>query len=766
MWPFNRFLKKTNQDIRAVVHQQVNAAFSRIRASRRQTLDTSTPSLFWYEGIISKGEFRSRHVMENLKMIRDMNPDASMAIWNFLRLANNGHTLEAVGANGKPEKASTDLLNDLAQRVGKMYGGGTDQLINVLLLCGLTQGAIALEVELNEDLTDIVDFHAVDPSKLDFRRNAETGELDLVQKQADGQYKVLNQEQVFYYPFDPDVDDPYGRSPILPILQVVFFQMEVLRDLKRAVHHQGWERFDITVVEEAIMNNMPDEIKTAGPEEVQRYVSSYVESIEDQMRHLEPDDDFFHTDSVQIDTAGGTMSKSLDATGVIDVINQQIVTALKQLPILLGRNEGSTETHGTVQWQIYVGGIESIQRGIKRLLEKAYNVALDIYGKPRRAKLTFNAVRVNDRLKEAQAEETETRTKIAQYNQGWIDNDEAASEMVGHKAVDEPRVPVDMNVSLKASQPVEETGPDSRGNSSKIKKLQRNRSEDEEDEFVGQIEESWASDIAVQTTQASNRLHRFLKDQRDEYISRLPEADEIPSRVLADIHSLRQFVDRIDIPEPTDEFSEWVRNYILYDSATYQSLLEGMTVELTEEAMFLTGTATLVDLGLDIDFNTEDEDLLYWIDKRSRREAELIQGVSDERVLQSLWQVVYEGKYSIDKAEKALREEYAFSQNRARTIARTEIISAGRAGQYFADVQSGMVIGKKWRSAIDDRVRDGHKEADGQVVPLKEPFYVANKDGQLEPLLFPGDSSLGASADNTIQCRCWYKRILEGEELE
>ncbi|MFP3471680.1 hypothetical protein R0J90_16680, partial [Micrococcus sp. SIMBA_144] len=89
---------------------------------------------------------------------------------------------------------------------------------------------------------------------------------------------------------------------------------------------------------------------------------------------------------------------------------------------------------GTIQWQIYVAGIENIQRSIKRLLEKAYNVSLQIYGRQRNAKITFNRIRTTDRLKDAQAEEVETRTKVAQYNQGWITNDEASLEIVGHEA--------------------------------------------------------------------------------------------------------------------------------------------------------------------------------------------------------------------------------------------------------------------------------------------------------------------------------------------
>ncbi|MGG1571607.1 phage minor head protein [Fictibacillus sp. NRS-1165] len=764
----DRLFKKTNNDLKNIVHHQASAAIGRIRASNRQTRSIDDSSFFLYEGLIPKGEFRTKNVMNNLKLIRDMNPDAGMAVWNFLRLANNSHELEALQSNGKPEKSSTDLINKLAGRVGEIYGGGTDQLINVLLISALTYGAIALEVELNESLTDVVDFHAVDPTKLDFRRDKETGELQLVQKQPDGTYKVLNRETVFYQPFDSDIEDPYGRPPFLSVLQVVFFQMEVLRDLRRAVHHQGYERFDISVVEEAIIQNMPEEVKSEGPEAIARYVSSYVDDIQYQMKNLEPDDDFFHTDSVQINTAGGTMKGSLDARAVIEVINQQITTALKQMPILLGRNDTVTEAHGTVQWQIYVAGIESVQRVIKRIMEKAYNVALQIYGKPRTARLTFNTIRVNDRLKEAQAEETETRVKITQQLQGWIDNDEAAEEMVGHKAVNDPVVPFKVSTSMQPNAGIMNPDIGSSSEEDRLyprKKFYRTQSRADQDEFVSEMGEGWSSELAQMASSAAYDYHEFLKEQRDRYIKRLREAGEIPSRVEVDISCLKK-VTRADdpIPDPSDDFEDWVRTYILYDSEEYTGKLAELQMDLLEEAVYLTGSSTLIDLDIDYEFDMKDENLLRWLSDRSRRDAELIQGVSDERVIMTLWDVVYDEKYSIDKAEKALREEFAFSKNRARTIARTEIISAGRSGQYHADVQSGMVIGKIWQSTLDQRTRKGHQEADQQVVRLNEPFSVANKEGQYEMLMFPGDTSLGSSPDNVIQCRCWYKRILEGEE--
>lgn len=54
-----------------------------------------------------------------------------------------------------------------------------------------------------------------------------------------------------------------------------------------------------------------------------------------------------------------------------------------------------------------------------------------------------------------------------------------------------------------------------------------------------------------------------------------------------------------------------------------------------------------------------------------------------------------------------------------------------------------------WLSMQNEKVRLFHLEADGQTVPIDEPFEVGG-----ELLMFPGDTSLGASLQNVIRCRC------------
>lgn len=759
---FDFMKRKTKQDVERIVSESLKRAMNNI-PREKQTAARWEQQFMAYDNLINRNEYRNKETMETLKIIRDLNPDASMALWNFLRIGNTGHEVEAVRPDGEIDEEGTRILNEYAPNLGALYGGGTDQLINVLMLTSFTQGAVSLEVEVNEQLDGIVDFHAVDPATLDFRTNEETKTLELVQRQTDGTYKLMNPETVFYYPIDPDVSDPHGRSPILPVLQIIFFQVEVMKSLQKVIHHQGYERFDISVVEESIIENLPPHIQNGSPEEINTFVQSFVESVQSQMADLEPDDDFFHTNSVEIKTVGGTRNATVNAEAVIKVINQQVVTSLKHLPILLGRNESTTETHGTVQWQVFISGIETIRRGIKRLLERAMNVTLQIHGIQGRARVTFNELMVEDELKAAQTEETKTNTKITQVNQGWISNDQAANEMVGHNAVSDP----------KRDDPLAAFRPPVASRAERIAHMKAGyivpgkiRAGYEPDPFITETGDDWAEDLGRIAEAAFQAYTAFLGSQRVLYLDRLKDAPRPPKAALerAMIAQQQRADDEEEENDVDPEFEQWVDDHILQGREEQLSLWNDLGHDWMAQAAYLTGSASLVELTTDIVFNQRDENLMRWLSNRARREAELIQGATDFDVIMTLWDVVADGKFSIPKAAEALQDSYSFSENRARVIARTEMISAGRCGQFHGDQQSGMVIGKQWKAAQQERTRKGHKKADEQIVKFDEAFSVANAKGQMEMLMFPGDDSLGASASNIIQCRCWYKRILEGEE--
>ena len=118
---------------------------------------------------------RDAATLSQIRAIRDLDPQASLAVWNFLRLLNPGHDLKAVtiDKNGEEKEESGPAqayLDGLALRVGQEYGGGLDQFHNVLALMLVTNGAICAEIAPNEALDDVEDWYAVDPTLITFKR--------------------------------------------------------------------------------------------------------------------------------------------------------------------------------------------------------------------------------------------------------------------------------------------------------------------------------------------------------------------------------------------------------------------------------------------------------------------------------------------------------------------------------------------------------------------------------------------------------------------
>jgi len=103
-------------------------------------------------------------------------------------------------------------------------------------------------------------------------------------------------------------------------------------------------------------------------------------------------------------------------------------------------------------------------------------------------------------------------------------------------------------------------------------------------------------------------------------------------------------------------------------------------------------------------------------------------------------------------------------QTRGNRIARTEAhnaFSAGRNEAVMQMVEGGQVppsaIKLVWQATVSRRTRDTHLAMNGMEVPYGQPFQ--SPSGAL--LAFPGDTSLGAPAEETINCRCGVRAEID-----
>jgi uncharacterized protein with gpF-like domain len=104
--------------------------------------------------------------------------------------------------------------------------------------------------------------------------------------------------------------------------------------------------------------------------------------------------------------------------------------------------------------------------------------------------------------------------------------------------------------------------------------------------------------------------------------------------------------------------------------------------------------------------------------------------------------------------------------NRAVVIARTETIGALNAGRFDAfraadeeEEETEEQFEQIWLATDDARTRPDHRAAEGQRVPVGQPFVVGGHE-----LRFPGDP-LGPP-DQVIQCRCVALLVEQGEDVD
>lgn len=112
---------------------------------------------------------------------------------------------------------------------------------------------------------------------------------------------------------------------------------------------------------------------------------------------------------------------------------------------------------------------------------------------------------------------------------------------------------------------------------------------------------------------------------------------------------------------------------------------------------------------------------------------------------------------TVEDLKSQVEKITGYSEFRADTIARTEVMGAYNHGDDDAATSLGEYgpVEKQWLAAIDNRTRESHIEANGQVVPFKEDFLIG---GYAMP--FPGEGP----PEEVINCRCVVLHLYPGDE--
>jgi uncharacterized protein with gpF-like domain len=159
---------------------------------------------------------------------------------------------------------------------------------------------------------------------------------------------------------------------------------------------------------------------------------------------------------------------------------------------------------------------------------------------------------------------------------------------------------------------------------------------------------------------------------------------------------------------------------------------------------------SLKDMGVD----PFDDALKNYFQVYGLTHVQMISSTTVEQIRGLISQGEVDGLGVAEIARNITKQIPTISRYRANAIARTETHTAANYGSQAAAESTGLNLLKEWVAATDERTREDHLDADGQVVGLSESFDVGG-----ESLMFPGDPS--GSPGNIINCRCTVAYITE-----
>lgn len=175
------------------------------------------------------------------------------------------------------------------------------------------------------------------------------------------------------------------------------------------------------------------------------------------------------------------------------------------------------------------------------------------------------------------------------------------------------------------------------------------------------------------------------------------------------------------------------------------------------QALQTGGENLLKEVGQDSPFTLAHNEVVNFISERENKLADTPKAIWDQ-VRGALEQGVASGASRDDLAGMVKAAFNGVSDGRAKTIATTEANTAYSAGRDKAMKQSG-IKWKRWLTSNNDNVRETHQEANGQVVPIDEPFMVGG-----EELMHPHDPN--GSAKEVCNCHCVMIPEVNGPEGE
>lgn len=224
-----------------------------------------------------------------------------------------------------------------------------------------------------------------------------------------------------------------------------------------------------------------------------------------------------------------------------------------------------------------------------------------------------------------------------------------------------------------------------------------------------------------------SKVSRVIMTARKETLAKLTSSE----KALSDVR-------RRGILDIMFDLSGFSLNMVESTRAAHKDTLDQALFQFAEE------------IGSTDPWKIEDPNVFTFLRTRENLIRDASRGIWND-IKSQLEKGLADGETNEQLADRVRSAFNGISKERADTIANTEV----GAAYGFARQESMQGLGieeKEWLDSGLGNVRDTHRKADGQRVPVDEPFIIETKEGGADEMMYPGDSN--GSAGNVINCHC------------
>ena len=378
-------------------------------------------------------------VYDAIDLLVKEHPDTSMGYTVLQSLVNQGGHIEFTSCSAASSARILREWNEFAERVNAVNSNGLEGLLMQLHGYDFRSGGMCCEVVVNSDCTDIEDVYPIDPRFLKWKLETRDGkQLWTPYQCVNGKQIDLSQSNLIWIPYNPD-GTPCGSLLFAPAVAAADMQLEFLNSSQIVLYRVGTPRYDISLDRESLIKSAPPDV-VANPVKANEYIAKVYDSVRASFANLSAENDIVHTDDTKISTIGGDSSAYFQGIAAYaEVIDVQMMNAVKTLGTLMNRRSSGSYALSTVEFKVIVDMIEPRQRAEKRLVESIARIWLRVHGYNSDVTYTPNPIEWQSMLDKIDynLKNEEFYRRADEY--GYISPDEAAYKVTGAEKAFEER---------------------------------------------------------------------------------------------------------------------------------------------------------------------------------------------------------------------------------------------------------------------------------------------------------------------------------------